>query len=176
MTANSAVAAGRLLCSSSRAIHEHVSHRLSRQYVTRCGIVGCEPTTGYRRLSGNAHSPCIAEGRERRHALQYPLFKTAEARASLMAEAGRDRLSAKTGRQRITEGQTVWPSREALHLATAAIRRGYILPETTQHPVVQFECANLALLIMAWGLAPTDAACRVAPESADTQPASPTAR
>jgi hypothetical protein len=104
-------------------------------------------------------------------------MQTAEARAAdQMAEAGRDGLSAKTGRQRITEGQTVWPSPEALHLATAAIRRGYILPETTQHPVVQFECTNLAFLIMAWGLAPTDAACRVAPDGPDTQPASPAAR
>ena len=30
-----------------------------------------------------------------------------------------------------------------------------ILPETMQHPVVQFECIDIAFLIMAWGLAPT---------------------
>jgi hypothetical protein len=108
---------------------------------------------------------------------QYPFIQTAESRAAdQMAEADRDRLSAESERPHVTGDQAVLPSPEALHLATAAIRRGYILPETTQHPVVQFECANLALLIMAWGLAPTDAACRVAPESADTQPASPTAR
>ena len=108
---------------------------------------------------------------------QYPFMQTAEARAAdQMADAESDRLSAETERQHVTDDQTVWPSAEALHLATAAIRRGYILPETMQHPIVQFECINLAFLIMAWGLAPTDAACRVAPDGADTPPASPATR
>jgi hypothetical protein len=69
---------------------------------------------------------------------------------------------AETERQHATNDQTVWPS--ALHLATAAIRRSYILPETMQHPAIQVECANLALLIMAWGLAPTAGPCPVADE------------
>jgi hypothetical protein len=105
---------------------------------------------------------------------QYPFIQTAETRAAdQIAEAGRDRLSAKTGRRHVTDDQTIWPSREALQLATAVIQRGYILPETMEHPVVASECENLALLIMAWGLAPTDAACRVARDGADTRPNRP---
>ena len=56
-----------------------------------------------------------------------------------MAEADRDRLSAKIGRQHVTDDQTISPSPEALHLATAVIQRGYILTETMEHPVVKFE-------------------------------------
>ena len=100
---------------------------------------------------------------------QYAFIQTAEARAAdQMAEAGRDRLSAEAGRQHVTDDQTVWPSPEALHLATTAIRRGYILPETMEHPVVKSESINLAFLIMAWGLAPTGAACRGARDRTDT--------
>jgi hypothetical protein len=51
------------------------------------------------------------------------------------------------------------------------IRCGYILPETMQHPVVQIERIDIALLIMAWGLAPTAAACRFARDYADTRSA-----
>ena len=99
---------------------------------------------------------------------QYPFIQTAEARAAdQMAEADRDRLSAKTGRQHVTDDQTIWPSPEALHLATAVVRRGYILPETMEHPVVKFETINLAFLIMALGLAPTDPACRAACDGTD---------
>jgi hypothetical protein len=45
------------------------------------------------------------------------------------------------------------PSAEALRLATAAIRRRYVLAETMQHPVVRSECMRLAYLIEAYGLA-----------------------
>jgi hypothetical protein len=108
---------------------------------------------------------------------QYPFIQTAEARpADQMADAASDRLSAESERPHVTEDQADWPSPKALHLATAVIRRGYILPETKQHPVVQFECTNLAFLIMAWGQAPADAAYRVAPDGVDTQPASPAVR
>ena len=34
--------------------------------------------------------------------------------------------------QRVADDQTIWPAPEALNLATAMIRRGYMLPETTQ--------------------------------------------
>jgi hypothetical protein len=94
---------------------------------------------------------------------QYLSIQTAEAHAAdQMADADRDRLSAI---------QAGCPSPEALHLATAVVRRGYILPETMQHPVVKSESINLALLIMAWGLTPTAAACRVARDGADTRAA-----
>ena len=78
---------------------------------------------------------------------QYPFIQTAEARAAdQMAEADRDRLSAKTGHQHVTDDQTIRPSPEALHLATAVIRRGYILPETMEHPVVKFETHKSCVL------------------------------
>jgi hypothetical protein len=100
--------------------------------------------------------------------IQYPFIQTAEARAAdRMAEADRDRLSAETGRQHVTDDQTVWPSPEALHLATAVIRRGYMLPETMEHPIVKFECISLASLLVALGLAPHDAACRAARDGTD---------
>src|ERR1700704_3685133 len=99
-------------------------------------------------------------------ALQFP-STSIETRAAQMIDVSSDGLIAETERQHTTDGQTVWPS--ALHMATAAIRRGYILPETMQHPVVQFESINLAFLITVWGLAPTDAACRVASDGADTR-------
>ena len=57
----------------------------------------------------------------------------------------------------VTDDQTVWPAPEALNLATAVIRRGYVLPETMEHPIIKFESINLALLVVAWGLAPTAA-------------------
>jgi hypothetical protein len=108
---------------------------------------------------------------------QYPFIQTVESRAAdQMAEADRDRLSAESERPHVTGDQAVLPSPEALHLATAAIRRGYFLPETMQHPVVQLECIDIAFLIRAWGLAPTATACRVTCDGADTPSASPAAR
>ena len=50
------------------------------------------------------------------------------------------------------------PSPEALQLATAVIRRRYVLPETMQHPRVRSECIRLAYLIQAYGLASTNSA------------------
>ena len=47
------------------------------------------------------------------------------------------------------------PSPEALQLATRAIRRRYVLPETMEHPQVRSECMRLAYTIMAYGLAPS---------------------
>ena len=44
------------------------------------------------------------------------------------------------------------PSPEALQLATDAIHRRYLLPETMQHPVVKSECISLAYFIQAYGL------------------------
>ncbi len=58
----------------------------------------------------------------------------------------------------VTDDQTVWPAPEALNLATVVMRRGYVLPETMEHPIIKFESINLAVLVVAWGLAPTAAA------------------
>ena len=44
------------------------------------------------------------------------------------------------------------PSPEALQMATDAIRRRYVLPETMQHPEVRSECLRLAYLIQSYGL------------------------
>ena len=105
---------------------------------------------------------------------QYPFMQTTEARASdQMADAASDRLSAEGERPHVTDDQTIWLSPEAFHLATAVIQRGYILPETMEHPAVKSESINLAFLIMAWGLAPTAAASRVARDDADTRPEGP---
>ena len=45
------------------------------------------------------------------------------------------------------------PSTEALQMATDAMRRHYVLPETMEHPAVRSECLRLAYLIQAYGLA-----------------------
>ena len=45
------------------------------------------------------------------------------------------------------------PSPEALEMATAAIRRRYVLPETMERPEVRSECLRLAYMIQAYGLA-----------------------
>lgn len=45
------------------------------------------------------------------------------------------------------------PAAKALQMATAAMRRRYVLPETMEHPVVRAECLQLAYLIQAYGLA-----------------------
>ena len=47
------------------------------------------------------------------------------------------------------------PSPEALQMATDAMRRHYVLPETMEHPAVRSECLRLAYLIQAYGLAST---------------------
>ena len=47
------------------------------------------------------------------------------------------------------------PSPEALQMATDAIRRHCVLPETMHHPAISFECMRLAYLIQAYGLAST---------------------
>ena len=47
------------------------------------------------------------------------------------------------------------PSPEALQMATEAMRRHYVLPETMEHPTVRSECLRLAYLIQAYGLAST---------------------
>ena len=44
------------------------------------------------------------------------------------------------------------PSPEALQMATDAVRRRYVLPETMQHPEVGSECLRLAYLIQSYGL------------------------
>jgi hypothetical protein len=71
----------------------------------------------------------------------------------------------------VTADRTAWPAAEALHLATAMIRRGYVLPETIEHPIIKFESISLAILLVAWGLAPTAAACRAARDGSDARPA-----
>jgi hypothetical protein len=53
------------------------------------------------------------------------------------------------------------PSPEALRMASDAMRRHYVLPETMEHPAVRSECMRLAYLIQAYGLASTK------PESQD---------
>ena len=40
-------------------------------------------------------------------------------------------------------------------MATVAMRRHYVLPETIEHPAVRSECLRLAYLIQAYGLAST---------------------
>jgi len=52
------------------------------------------------------------------------------------------------------------PSREALRVATNAMRARYVLPETLQHPEVKSECLRLAYLIQAYGLTSTAPASR----------------
>ena len=49
------------------------------------------------------------------------------------------------------------PSPEALQMATDAIRRRYVLPETMQHPEVRSECLRLAYLIQSYGLTTANA-------------------
>ena len=39
------------------------------------------------------------------------------------------------------------PSAKALQMATEAVRRRYVLPETMEHTVVRAECLQLAYLI-----------------------------
>ena len=45
------------------------------------------------------------------------------------------------------------PSAKALQIAAEAVRRHYVVPETTRHSVVRAECLQLAYLIQAYGLA-----------------------
>jgi hypothetical protein len=47
---------------------------------------------------------------------------------------------------------------EALQVATDAIRSGYVLRETMQHPEVRAECMELAHLIQVFGLPSTNPA------------------
>jgi hypothetical protein len=47
------------------------------------------------------------------------------------------------------------PSPKALRMATDAMRRYYVLPETMEHPAVRSECLRLAYLIQAYGFAST---------------------
>lgn len=49
------------------------------------------------------------------------------------------------------------PSPEALQMATGAIRRRYVLPETMQHPEVRSECLRLAYLVQSYGLTTANA-------------------
>ncbi len=57
------------------------------------------------------------------------------------------------------------PSAKALQMATEAVRRRYVLPETMEHPVVRAECLQLAYLIQAYGLASRPPEARPAPEA-----------
>ena len=45
------------------------------------------------------------------------------------------------------------PLAEALEMATEAVNRLYVLPETKEHPVIRAECLQLAYLIQAYDLA-----------------------
>ena len=64
-------------------------------------------------------------------------------------------------RERLRDPTLGMPSPEALRMATDAMRRYYVLPETMEHPAVRSECLRLAYLIQAYGLASTK------PESQD---------
>jgi CheY-like chemotaxis protein len=60
------------------------------------------------------------------------------------------------------------PPPEALRMATEAMCKHYIMPETRNHPVVRSECMRLAYTLFAYGLVPTK------PARAVTQSALPT--
>jgi hypothetical protein len=65
-----------------------------------------------------------------------------------------------------------WPSvvasrPSALRTATNALRRHYILPETLLHPAVVDQVRELARLLSAYGLVPTEPRL-VAPQAGDT--------
>lgn len=45
------------------------------------------------------------------------------------------------------------PSARALEMATDAVNRLYVLPETREHPVIRAQCLQLAYLIQAFDLA-----------------------
>jgi CheY-like chemotaxis protein len=53
------------------------------------------------------------------------------------------------------------PSPEALRMATKAMCKHYIMPETKNHPVVRSECMRLAYTLYAYGLVPTNPECAV---------------
>ena len=57
------------------------------------------------------------------------------------------------------------PAAKALQMATAAVRRCYMLPETMEHPVVSAECLQLAYLIQAYGLASHPSEGRATPKA-----------
>jgi hypothetical protein len=48
------------------------------------------------------------------------------------------------------------PSPQALQTATDALRRRYVLPETMHHPAVAVQVLELASLLSAYGLIPTE--------------------
>ena len=64
------------------------------------------------------------------------------------------------------------PSVEALKLATNALSRHYVLPETMQHPVIQIATERLAYTLMAYGLAPTSRNPAAAQSELAMQPSS----
>jgi hypothetical protein len=71
----------------------------------------------------------------------------------------------------MTPLQFNWPavvaSPSALRTATNALCRHYILPETLLHPVVIDQARELARLLSAYGLVPTEPQL-VAPQAGDT--------
>jgi hypothetical protein len=46
------------------------------------------------------------------------------------------------------------PTRHAMQMAREALRRGFVLPETVSHPVIEKQVMSLAYLLMAYGLVP----------------------
>jgi len=57
------------------------------------------------------------------------------------------------------------PSAKALKMATDAVNRLYVLPETREHPVIRAECLQLAYLIQAYDLASRPLEAHPAPKT-----------
>ncbi len=62
------------------------------------------------------------------------------------------------------------PSAQAMQIATDAVCRHYVVPETMQHPAVLSQCRRFAYLLMAYGLVPTKPAAPTAQSIISAKP------
>jgi len=107
-----------------------------------------------------AHFDALAERREAADHAAFSAAETATVRSTATSRLEAEDPTAKPGPDR----PMGLPSPEALQMATDAICRHFLLPETRQHPQVQSAIMRFAYQLMAYGLVPAKSHARnVAP-------------
>ena len=97
-----------------------------------------------------AHFDALAERREAAEHAALSASETATVRSTAAARIEAEGCAAEPG----TDRPMGLPSPEAVQMATDAICRHFLLPETRQHPQVQSAIMRLAYQLMAYGLVP----------------------
>ena len=150
-----------MLCDTTKTVHVPLSrcttteiHEKAVEFRRRAATASA--------TSGDRQALIALAGRytalaKRREADEQRAHKAADGLALRVAEANRTDERTATSGPGLPMGL---PSPQALQMATDAIGRHFVLPETRQHPVIKSAAMELAYLLMAYGLVPSEPAAQ----------------